>query len=110
MLRSLAVMTIVLLALNAWGFSRLDAEFGTLTSGESRLAASTVLNLVMFGLSLIATLGTAFLANPPWPARSSRARPWRCSPGPSPGARAHYGRRRAADDALTAVSGTCSTA
>jgi ABC-type transport system involved in multi-copper enzyme maturation permease subunit len=63
-LRSLAVMTVVLLSLSAWGFSRLDAEFGTLTSGEARLAASTVLNLVMFGLSLIAALGTAFLAGP----------------------------------------------
>src|SRR5215207_7718517 len=63
-LRSVVVMTVVLLALSAWGFHRLDAEFGTLTSGEARLAASTVLNLVMFGLSLIAALGTAFLAGP----------------------------------------------
>lgn len=63
-LRSLAVMTIVLLALSAWGFSRLDANFDSLTSGEARLAASQVLNLVMFGLSLIAALGTAFLAGP----------------------------------------------
>jgi ABC-type transport system involved in multi-copper enzyme maturation permease subunit len=62
--RSLVVMTIVLLGLSAWGFARLDAEFGTLTSGEARLAASQVLNLVMFGLSLIAALGTAFLAGP----------------------------------------------
>jgi ABC-type transport system involved in multi-copper enzyme maturation permease subunit len=63
-LRSLAVLTVALLALSAWGFSRLDAEFGGLTTGESRVAASTVLNLVMFGLSLIAALGTAFLAGP----------------------------------------------
>ena len=63
-LRSLAVLTVVLLALSAWGFSRIDAEFGGLTSGEARLAAATVLNLVMFGLSLIAALGTAFLAGP----------------------------------------------
>jgi ABC-type transport system involved in multi-copper enzyme maturation permease subunit len=63
-LRSLAVLTFVLLTLSAWGFSRIDAEFGGLTSGEARLAASTVLNLVMFGLSLIAALGTAFLAGP----------------------------------------------
>jgi hypothetical protein len=62
-LRSLAVLTVLLLALAAWGFSRIDAEFGGLTSGESRIAAATVLNLVMFGLSLIAALGTAFLAN-----------------------------------------------
>jgi ABC-type transport system involved in multi-copper enzyme maturation permease subunit len=63
-LRSLAVLTVVLLALSAWGFSRLDAEFGGLTSGEAKVAGSTVLNLVMFGLSLIAALGTAFLAGP----------------------------------------------
>ncbi|MDR7277426.1 ABC transporter permease [Catenuloplanes atrovinosus] len=63
-LRSLAVLTILLLSLSAWGFTRIDAEFGGLTSGESRFAASLVLNLVMFGLSLIAALGTAFLAGP----------------------------------------------
>jgi ABC-type transport system involved in multi-copper enzyme maturation permease subunit len=57
---------VVLLALSAWGFSRLAAESGedTLTSGQSRLTASIVLNLVMFGFSLIAALGTAFLAGP----------------------------------------------
>ncbi|GAB3201707.1 hypothetical protein GCM10027261_36810 [Geodermatophilus arenarius] len=63
-LRSLAVLTLALLGLSAWGFARLDAEFGGLTSGEARIAASTVLNLVMFGYSLIAALGTAFLAGP----------------------------------------------
>jgi ABC-type transport system involved in multi-copper enzyme maturation permease subunit len=65
-LRALAVLTVVLLALSAWGFSKLAAEsdFGTLTSGQARLVASQLLNLVMFGLSLIAALGTAFLAGP----------------------------------------------
>ena len=63
-LRSLAGLTVVLLSLSAWGFSRIDAEFGGLTSVESRLVAALVLNLVMFGLSLIAALGTAFLAGP----------------------------------------------
>jgi ABC-type transport system involved in multi-copper enzyme maturation permease subunit len=63
-LRSLAVLTVLLLALSAWGFSRIDAEFGGLTSGEAKVAGSTVLNLVMFGLSLISALGTAFLAGP----------------------------------------------
>ena len=63
-LRSLAVLTVLLLGLSAWGFSRIDAEFGGLTSGEAVIAAATVLNLVMFGLSLIAALGTAFLAGP----------------------------------------------
>jgi ABC-type transport system involved in multi-copper enzyme maturation permease subunit len=63
-LRALAVLTLLLLALSTWGFSRIDAEFGTLTSGEAKIAASTVLNLVLFGLSLIAALGTAFLAGP----------------------------------------------
>jgi ABC-type transport system involved in multi-copper enzyme maturation permease subunit len=62
---ALAVLTVVLLGLSAWGFSQLrDTEFGTMTSGEAQLVASQVLNLVMFGLSLIAALGTAFLAGP----------------------------------------------
>jgi ABC-type transport system involved in multi-copper enzyme maturation permease subunit len=63
-LRSLGVLTVALLALSAWGFSRLAAEFGGFTSGEAKVAGSTVLNLVMFGLSLVAALGTAFLAGP----------------------------------------------
>jgi ABC-type transport system involved in multi-copper enzyme maturation permease subunit len=62
--RSLAILTVLLLSLSAWGFYRLDAEFGGFTSGEARVAGSIVLNLVMFGLSLIAALGTAFLAGP----------------------------------------------
>ncbi len=59
-------LTVLLLGLSGWGFSRLAAEAGeaTLTSGEARLTASIVLNLVMFGFSLIAALGTAFLAGP----------------------------------------------
>ena len=62
---ALALLTVVLLALSGWGFSRLAAESGgTLTSGEARLTASILLNLVMFGFSLIAALGTAFLAGP----------------------------------------------
>jgi ABC-type transport system involved in multi-copper enzyme maturation permease subunit len=66
-LRALAVLTVALLVLSAWGFSRLAAaetDAGTLTSGEARLVASQLLNLVMFGYSLIAALGTAFLAGP----------------------------------------------
>lgn len=63
---ALAALTAVLLALSGWGFSRLAAESdaGALTSGEARLTASILLNLVMFGYSLIAALGTAFLAGP----------------------------------------------
>jgi ABC-type transport system involved in multi-copper enzyme maturation permease subunit len=62
---ALVALTVVLLALSAWGFSRLAAESGgTLTSGEARLTGSIMLNLVMFGFSLIAALGTAFLAGP----------------------------------------------
>jgi ABC-type transport system involved in multi-copper enzyme maturation permease subunit len=63
---ALAVLTTVLLVLSGWGFSRVAAETGatTLTSGEARLTASIMLNLVMFGFSLIAALGTAFLAGP----------------------------------------------
>jgi ABC-type transport system involved in multi-copper enzyme maturation permease subunit len=63
---AVAGLTVVLLLLSGWGFSRLAAEAGadTLTSGEARLTASIVLNLVMFGFSLVAALGTAFLAGP----------------------------------------------
>lgn len=65
-LLALAGLTLVLLALSSWGFSRFAAEQGggSLTSGEGRLTASILLNLVMFGFSLIAALGTAFLAGP----------------------------------------------
>jgi ABC-type transport system involved in multi-copper enzyme maturation permease subunit len=66
-LRALAGLTAVLLTLSAWGFSKLggiEFEGSALTSGEERLVAAQVLNLVMFGLSLIAALGTAFLAGP----------------------------------------------
>jgi ABC-type transport system involved in multi-copper enzyme maturation permease subunit len=61
------VLTVALLALSAWGFSKLiglDTELGTMTSGEARLVASVLLNLIMFGMSLIAAIGTAFLAGP----------------------------------------------
>jgi ABC-type transport system involved in multi-copper enzyme maturation permease subunit len=64
---ALVVLTAALLGLSAWGFAKLaglETSQGTLTSGESRLVASQVLNLVMFGMSLIAALGTAFLAGP----------------------------------------------
>jgi ABC-type transport system involved in multi-copper enzyme maturation permease subunit len=66
-LRALAGLTAVLLGLSAWGFWRLaqvEVDGAGLTSGEARLVASQVLNLVMFGYSLIAALGTAFLAGP----------------------------------------------
>jgi ABC-type transport system involved in multi-copper enzyme maturation permease subunit len=64
---ALLVLTVVLLALSAWGFSKLvglDSDLGTMTSGEARLVASLLLNLIMFGMSLIAAIGTAFLAGP----------------------------------------------
>ncbi|HST65509.1 MAG TPA: hypothetical protein VLM05_10015 [Mycobacteriales bacterium] len=49
-LLALSALTVVLIALSSWGFSRFAAESGgTLTSGEARLTASIVLNLVMFG-------------------------------------------------------------
>ena len=65
-LLALTVLTAVLLALSGWGFAKVAAENGgaSLTSGEARLTASILLNLVMFGFSLIAALGTAFLAGP----------------------------------------------
>jgi ABC-type transport system involved in multi-copper enzyme maturation permease subunit len=65
--RALLILTVVLLALSAWGFSKLiglDTNLGTMTSGEARLVASLLLNLIMFGFSLIAAIGTAFLAGP----------------------------------------------
>jgi ABC-type transport system involved in multi-copper enzyme maturation permease subunit len=64
---ALLVLTVVLLALSAWGFSKLvglDSDRGTMTSGEARLVASLLLNLILFGMSLIAAIGTAFLAGP----------------------------------------------
>jgi ABC-type transport system involved in multi-copper enzyme maturation permease subunit len=66
-LRALGALTVALLTLSAWGFSKLagiEFEGSALTSGEERLVAMQLLNLVMFGLSLIAALGTAFLAGP----------------------------------------------
>ena len=64
---ALLILTVALLALSGWGFSKLiglDTELGTMTSGEARLVASVLLNLIMFGFSLIAAIGTAFLAGP----------------------------------------------
>ena len=61
-LLALGALTVLLLALSWWGFSRVAAT--DLTSGELRLTSSILLNLVMFGFSLIAALGTAFLAGP----------------------------------------------
>jgi ABC-type transport system involved in multi-copper enzyme maturation permease subunit len=64
---ALLVLTVVLIALSTWGFSKLiglDTELGGMTSGEARLVASLLLNLIMFGMSLIAAIGTAFLAGP----------------------------------------------
>jgi ABC-type transport system involved in multi-copper enzyme maturation permease subunit len=64
---ALLVLSVLLLALSAWGFSQLpgmDTSMGRLTSGQSRLLASELLNLVMFGMSMIVALGTAFLAGP----------------------------------------------
>ena len=67
LLWALAGLTVTLLALSGWGFSRLAAALATLgdlDGGEARFITSQLLNLVMFGLSLIAALGTAFLAGP----------------------------------------------
>ena len=64
-LRALVVLTLALLGLSAVGLLAAGAGGeGGLTRGEARLIASHLLNLVMFGLSLIAALGTAFLAGP----------------------------------------------
>jgi ABC-type transport system involved in multi-copper enzyme maturation permease subunit len=67
-LRALAGLMLALLGLSTWGFAKLssglETEFGSLTTGEAKLVAAQVLNLVMFGMSMIAALGTAFLAGP----------------------------------------------
>jgi len=49
---ALLVLTVALLALSGWGFSKLiglDTELGTLTSGEARLVASMLLNSHLIG-------------------------------------------------------------
>jgi len=64
---ALVGLTAVLLGLDTWGFASLPGmrtSLGTVTSGEAALLASELLNLVMFALSLIVALGTAFLAGP----------------------------------------------
>jgi hypothetical protein len=63
---ALAGLTVILLGLDAWGFAKLPGlqtdQAGELTTGESRIVASILLNLVMFTMSLVVALGTAFLA------------------------------------------------
>jgi ABC-type transport system involved in multi-copper enzyme maturation permease subunit len=65
---ALAGLTVVLLGLNAWGFAKIPGletnASGELTTGEARIIASLLLNLVMFTMSLVVALGTAFLAGP----------------------------------------------
>ena len=65
---ALAGLTAVLLGLDAWGFAKLPGlqtnQAGELTNGEARIIASILLNLVMFTMSLVIALGTAFLAGP----------------------------------------------
>jgi ABC-type transport system involved in multi-copper enzyme maturation permease subunit len=64
---ALLALSILLLGLSAWGFSQfagLDTSFGRLTSAMTRVVASQLLNLVMFGMSMVVALGTAFLAGP----------------------------------------------
>jgi ABC-type transport system involved in multi-copper enzyme maturation permease subunit len=64
---ALLALTLILLGLDTWGFASLPGlrtPSGAMTSGEIRLMASVLLNLVMFTMSLIVALGTAFLAGP----------------------------------------------
>lgn len=68
---ALMALTVVLLGLSAWGFHSLAgmrASQEAMSSGETQLmmtaAASELLNFVMFAMSLIVALGTAFLAGP----------------------------------------------
>jgi ABC-type transport system involved in multi-copper enzyme maturation permease subunit len=64
---ALGALTVVLLGLSGWGLTKLAdvaTQAGEASGQEFQLVASMVLNLLMFGLSLIAALGTAFLAGP----------------------------------------------
>lgn len=64
---ALLALSVVLLGLSAWGFSQipeLNVSGSQLPSGYARLLASELLNLVMFGMSMVVALGTAFLAGP----------------------------------------------
>jgi ABC-type transport system involved in multi-copper enzyme maturation permease subunit len=64
---ALLALSLLLMGLSTWGFSQLpgmSTSQGQLTSAESRLVASLLLNLVMFGMSMVVALGTAFLAGP----------------------------------------------
>ncbi|HEY0813386.1 MAG TPA: ABC transporter permease subunit [Pseudonocardia sp.] len=64
---ALVGLTVVLLALDGWGFADLPGlktDLGSMTSGEARLLAAELLNLAMFAMSLIIALGAAFLAGP----------------------------------------------
>ncbi len=64
---ALLVLTLALVGLSGWGLSKLaavQAEFGGLADEQGRLVVSQILGLVLFGLSLIAALGAAFLAGP----------------------------------------------
>ena len=64
---ALTGLTVILLGLDGWGFASLPGmptSLGSMTSGEARLLASELLNLVMFAMSLIVALGAAFLAGP----------------------------------------------
>jgi ABC-type transport system involved in multi-copper enzyme maturation permease subunit len=65
---ALAGLTAILLVLDAWGFAKIPGletdQTGQLSSGEARVIGSLLLNLVMFTMSLVVALGTAFLAGP----------------------------------------------
>jgi hypothetical protein len=64
---ALGLLTVALLGLSAWGLTRLadvERDVGSLSDASARLVASELLNLLMFALSLIGALGTAFLAGP----------------------------------------------
>jgi hypothetical protein len=80
---ALLALTVVLLALDGWGFASMpgmETSYGSMTSGQARLLASEMLNLVMFAMSLIVALGTRSWPVRPYPESSSPASPspsWR---------------------------------
>ncbi|MGH7777996.1 MAG: ABC transporter permease [Candidatus Dormibacterales bacterium] len=67
LLLALLLLTLVVIALNGWGFQRLTTITDNgkpITTGEMRTVAATLLILVMFMFSFVLALSAAFVAAP----------------------------------------------
>ncbi len=64
LLLALAGISLVMVGLSAWGFSRLSHRAGFLPSGEGRLATATALILFMFMFSFVISLSAVVIASP----------------------------------------------